>query len=228
MVTSGGAGRVAALMMACCTTVGLAGCSTTTPGAPQVSSEAPPVEVDLAGLADIVGDFPPGYSASAGTVHQEEAAYVDLVGTTVSWGKELSVDPPQCRPLLKPVDGVVGADYIGVRADSPGTREQGIFVGANAPVTVPTDIPATGCERMSFEVADGPPGGTALRLPVSEIPGATTFAYEVRFEPFLQSDYHYVAILADRTYVHVDARVPPNFEPQPLDGLLVKAVAAVR
>ena len=231
MVASGGVGRLAALVMACCTAVALAGCSTSTPpGTARTSAEDPPPPgVNLARLADIADDFPADYLVNAGTVHQEQAEYIDLVGTTISSGMPLSVDPPQCRALLEPVRGTVGADYIRVRGDGPGPDEQTIVVSANDRVSVPAEIPATGCERMTFQVEGAIPDGAAERLPGPEITGATTFATRIDYGPGASPVYYYMAILDGGVYVQVDARVDTGLDARNvLPDLLVEAVAAVR
>jgi hypothetical protein len=185
--------------------------------------------VDFTRIATLQHDFPPGFSTHAFDVQQEEARFVDQVGTTVSYGKSFTVDPPQCHALLKPVDGKVGADYTGVRADGPGSVEQTIFVGADDQVTVPQPIPAAGCDRMAFEVDSAIPDGTAVRLPAPRIPNATTAAFKVSYDTQAAPEYYYFAILDGNVYVHVDARVSESFQAEPfLPNLLVKAVAAVR
>jgi hypothetical protein len=209
-------GQMAALL-ALTVTVALAGCSP----APSTSS---PGHADLARLVALEHDFPPGFSVHAGEVQQAHAQVVDQVGTTVSYGKSFAVDPPQCRALLKPVDGTVGANFLGLRGDGP--DEQTIYVGADDQVTVPAKIPATGCDRITFDVDSALPNGTASRIAAPKIAGATTVAFKVQYAP---PEYYYIAILNDHVYVHVDARVSPGFHAQPfLPDLLVKAVAAIR
>ena len=200
-------------------TVALAGCSR-----PHSTSSSSSGHTDLAGLVALEHDFPPGFSVHAGEVQQAQAQVVDQVGTTVSYGKSFSVDPPQCRALLKPVDGTVGANFIGLRGDGP--DEQTIYVGADDQVTVPARIPATGCERITFDVDSALPDGTASRIAAPKIAGVTTAAFKVHYTP---PEYYYIAILDNHTYVHVDARVSTTFPAQPfIPDLLVKAVAAIR
>jgi hypothetical protein len=217
--------RQTAVLLVLYTTVALAGCSPTQ----STESTSASDDIDLARLAALEHDFPPDFIAHAGQVQQLEAQYVDQVGTTVSYGKSFTVDPPQCRALLKPVDGQVGADYVGVRGDGPGPDEPTILVGANDQVTVPAEIPATGCDRMAFDVDSAIPDGTAERIPAPHIPGATTIAFKVQYDPAVPPEYYYIAILDSHVYVHVDARVAPSFQAQPfLPDLLVKAVTTIR
>jgi hypothetical protein len=153
-----------AALLALTVTVALAGCSP----APSTSSSG---HADLARLVALEHDFPPGFSVHAGEVQQAHAQVVDQVGTTVSYGKSFAVDPPQCRALLKPVDGTVGANFLGLRGDGP--DEQTIYVGADDQVTVPAKIPATGCDRITFDVDSALPNGTASRIAAPKIAGAT-------------------------------------------------------
>jgi hypothetical protein len=211
--------RQTAALLALSVTVALAGCSPA-----QSTSASPSGHADLARLAALEHDFPPGFSVHAGDVQQAQSQVVDQVGTTVSYGKSFRVDPPQCRALLKPVDGTVGANFLGLRGDGP--DEQTIYVGADDQVTVPARIPATGCDRMTFDVDSALPDGTASRIAAPKIAGVTTVAFKVQYTP---PEYYYIAILDDHVYVHVDARVAPSFHAQPfLPDLLVKAVAAIR
>jgi Domain of unknown function (DUF5642) len=204
-------------LLALTVTVALAGCSPS--GSTAASGHA-----DLARLVALEHDFPPGFSVHAGEVKQARAQAVDQVGTTVSYGKSFSVDPPQCRALLKPVDGTVGGNFLGLRGDGP--DEQTIYVGADDQVTVPARIPAKGCDRMTFDVDSALPSGTANRIAAPKIAGVTTVAFTVQYTP---PEYYYIAILDNHVYVHVDARVSPSFHAQPfLPDLLVKAVAAIR
>ncbi|WP_319458341.1 DUF5642 family protein [Mycobacterium sp. RTGN4] len=206
-----------AALLALTVTVALAGCSPS-----QTTSASGHAE--LARLVALEHDFPPDFSVQAGEVQQAHAQVVDQVGTTVSYGKSFSVDPPQCRALLKPVDGTLGANFIGLRGDGP--DEQTIYVGADDQVTVPARIPAKGCDRMTFDVDSALPNGTANRIAAPRIAGVTTVAFKVHYTP---PEYYYIAILDDHVYVHVDARVSPDFQAQPfLPDLLVKAVAAIR
>jgi hypothetical protein len=209
--------RPAAALLVLGVAVALAGCASP-------RSPAPSGQADLARLAALEHDFPPGFTVRAGEVQEAQAQFVDQVGTTVSYGKSFTVDLPQCRALLKPVDGTVGADYLGVRGDGP--DEQTIYVGADDQVTVPATIPATGCDRMAFDVDSALPRGAASRIAAPIIAGVTTVAFKVHYSP---PEYYYIAILDDHVYVHVDARVSPSFHVQPfLPALLVKAVAAIR
>jgi hypothetical protein len=217
--------RLTAALLVLGVAVAMTGCSSARPTDQGSGSD----RVDLAKLATLAHDFPKGFTTHGFELRQEEPQYVDQVGTTVSYGKSFGVAPPQCHALLKPVDGKVGANVTGVRGDGPGPDEQTIFVGANDPVTVPEPIPATGCDRMTFEVDSAMPDGIAERLPAPTIPGATTIGFKVRYGAGMQPEYYYMAILDGHVYVHVDARVSANFPAQPaLPDLLTRAVALIR
>jgi Domain of unknown function (DUF5642) len=245
--------RTTALLTLFTTILALAGCSTstteresstaafgtsttrsesaTTDSAPTASSSAIALpDVDLSRLADLRDDFPAGFNAAPPSEPGKESAeYAYLVGDTVSYGRPFTVNPPQCRALLKPVDGLPGADRMGVGAEGP--EKQVITVSLNNPVTVPAGLPSAGCDRMSFHVQDDAvrTDGTAERLAAPNIHGAATSAIKITVDGAPYVEYFYVAILDSRAYTEVRARVNPNFQAQPLlPDLLSKAVAAIR
>jgi hypothetical protein len=186
-------------------------------------------EYDLSRLSEIQGDFPPGFVPRPAEVRALKPVWRDGVGSAVSSGKPFTVEPPQCKDLLKPVSGEVNSQTIGIRAESADKR--GIAVGADLPVSVTGVLPSSGCDAMTYTVPDDeqPRSGTAQRLTAPAIDGATTLALKVTTNGFLDPEYFYTAIVDDRLYVDVHARLAPEFEAQPvLSGLLVKAVAAVR
>ncbi|BBY26009.1 DUF5642 family protein [Mycolicibacterium sediminis] len=155
--------------------------------------------------------------------------FVDRVSTVVSYGRPFVVEPATCRPLLKPVDAAVGADTIRFRGDRG--RKEMISVGATQPVTIPQPIPATGCDRMSFQVPDDghPMSGTVDRFAPPPIEGAETIALRVLVDDSPYTEYHYAAILDGGGFVDVHTRVDPAFAAEPaLSDLLVTAVDAVR
>jgi hypothetical protein len=214
-----------------CVGIALAGCSTSgkeSENAPPTSADAP-VGYELARLAEMKDDFPPDFTPSPFEVAKLDPAYVDQVGAVVSYGKPFTVDPQHCRALLKPVDGRIGADTNGSRVDGP--NKQSIAVNADAPVTVPAEIPATSCDRMTFDVKNDAvrTRGTAERITAPIIDGAVTEALRIHIDGYPDVEYYYAAIVDDRLYVNVAARLNPSFDAQPLlPDLLVKAVAAVR
>lgn len=185
-------------------------------------------DVDLAGLTQLEDDMPQGFVPYPSEVRKLQQIYVAGVGSVVSGGKPFTVAPPECQALLKPVQGEVGADTIGVRADGP--QRRGISVGADSPVSVPAELPQDGCDRMTYTVPDddNPRTGTAERIDAPVIDGATTFALKITTDGYTDPEYFYAAIFDD-VYIHVDAQLAPNFAAQPLlPDLLVKAVSSVR
>jgi hypothetical protein len=192
---------------------------------------ATPVErgdINIARLNVIRGafpaDFPPGPPREP---TKEASAYAHLVGGAVSFGKPFTVDPPQCRALLDPVDGQAGAESMLVGAQGP--AEQVISVIVSNPVTVPAGLPSTGCERLSFHVENDVNYGTAARLAAPNIDGAVTSAIKVIPEKSEFVEFNYIAILDGRVFIEVVARVHPNFQAEPLlPDLLSKGVAAIR
>jgi hypothetical protein len=187
--------------------------------------------LDLPRISEAITVLPPGFDVKGRQPAPQEliGQLVDNVSTVVSYGKPFVVEPRQCRPLLKPVDAAKGADTIGFRGDR-GKDEQ-ISVGAIEPVTVPQPIPATGCDRMTFQVDDDdyPTSGTVERISVPTIEDATVIGLKALVEgsPFVE--YSYTAILDGGGYVDVRTRLDASFQAEPvLPDLLTRAVAAVR
>ncbi|WP_157897652.1 DUF5642 family protein [Mycolicibacterium rutilum] len=194
----------------------LAGCSTPAPETP-----------NLAGLGTLSGDFPPGLTPSEPWSGPKEVdpRWAHLVGDTVNYGDEFTVDPAQCRPLLKPVEAQAGAIRAGIGAGGP--QPPLLSVSAVDPIAVPVPVPDSGCNRVKFTVGDAVPDGTAVRLDAPVFDGATT--YGLRIDHGGVVEYFYTAILDGRTYVQVTARMAPDFQAEPLlPDLLTKAVAAIR
>ncbi|RAV07222.1 hypothetical protein DQP55_22485 [Mycolicibacterium sp. GF69] len=185
-------------------------------------------KVDLAALSQLEDDMPPGFVPYPSEVRELKPIYVAGVGSVVSSGKPFTVEPSECRTLLQPVEGRAGADTMGIRADGPERRA--ISVGADTPVSVPAEIPERGCDRLTYTVPDdnNPRRGSAERIDAPDIDGAATFALKITTDGYADPEYFYAAIFDD-VYVHVDARLAPDFAAQPLlPDLLVKAVSSVR
>jgi hypothetical protein len=223
------------LAAALCSAVALVGCaSTDAPAKSAVSSTArtsvsAAPGIDVSRLNQLAGDFPPGFVlAPISAPITVSRQLLPAIGTMVSYGEPFTVNPPTCRPLLKPVDGEVGADSHHVRGDEPDKRT--IALGATNPVTVAAAIPSAGCERFTYAVEDDehPMKGTVNRLEAPVIDGATTVALRYDVEGFPDIEYSYAAILDGRVYVDVQARLAPDFQAEPvLSALLVKAAGAV-
>lgn len=216
--------------LAICATVALASCSGSKNEPEQTSTSAEAADrIDVSRIADLEDDLPPGFIPGPTEPIKLRHELVDSVGTVVSYGKPFTVDPPQCRPLLKPVDGQAGADSMHIRGDD--VEKRSIAVGAVVPVTLPAETPSAGCERMTYEVDHGavPTSGTVERIPAPTIEGATTIALKIQVNGFPDVEYSYGAILDGSAYVDVQARLAPNSQAATLlPDLLVKAVAAVR
>lgn len=206
----------------------LTGCSPSQTGpenAPVQPSAAHSDEIDLARLSQLADDFPPGLKPEPLPGPSKVGAqYEDQVGDTVSYGKPLSVEPPECRALLKPVTARPGAETMGIGAGGP--QPPALVVGADAPVEVPTPLPSKGCDRMTFVAEGALPDGSVERLPAPDIEDAIAYGLKVIYDTGVE--YFYIAILDGSTYVVVRARMTPDFQPEPLlPDLLKKAVTAI-
>jgi hypothetical protein len=210
-------------VMLFCSTVALAGCAGTENQPKQTST------YDLSKLSELTDDMPPGFNPYPFEVRKLEPVLVPGVGTVVSYGKPFTVEPPECRVLLKSVDAQAGADTAGFRAG--GQDKRSISVIADMPVNVPDEIPATGCDRMTYQVPDDghPMTGTVERIAAPNIDAAITYGLKVTVDGFPDPEYFYAAILDNHVYVNVNARLAPDFQAQPLlPDLLTKAVTAIR
>jgi hypothetical protein len=185
---------------------------------------------DVARLNQLSADFPPGFVPGPPSVTLKIGQQLlPSVGTVGTYGQPFMVDPSKCRPLLQPVDGQMGSDSMHIRGVEG--DQTTISLGAVNPVTVPAEIPSTGCERFAYTVeqAEHPMKGNVDLLKAPQIDGATTVALRYDVEGFPEVEYSYAAILDGRVYVDVQARLAPDFQAEPvLSALLVKAVAAVR
>lgn len=228
--------------------VALAGCSTPATKTPSTEgstveassstqpSAAPTRSVDLSKLGAIKNAFPPGYPSTTTTSPiTRDAQASRSVGDLVSYGRDMSTTPESCRPLLKPVEAKTSTDWTAVTSMT-GPQDPFIAVSVYDPVSVPTPIPVTGCDRFSFVVeGGGVPDGRAEQLQAPSFDDAVTFALKTVF--FIDNstvevplvEYFYTAILDGRTFVNLWARVPSDFPAEPaLPDLLTKAVVALR
>lgn len=204
----------------------LAGCSPAEAPPDTQTTHATARSVNLAGLADLKDDFPSGFTPEMSGQSKVDAKWAHLVGDTVSFGEPFTVDPPECRALLKPVEAGADADKAGIGAGGP--QPPALTVGVTTPVSVPVPLPARNCDRMTFEVEGAVADGTVERLPAPTIDSAATYGLKVTHDD-VAFEYFYIAILDDRTYVVVRARMAPDFQPEPLlPDLLTKAVTAIR
>lgn len=191
------------------------------------AAESPSATPNLAALGSIRDGFPPGLTPPEpwSGPDEVEPRWAHRVGDTVNYGDEFTVDPAQCRPLLKPVEAQAGAARAGIGAGGP--QQPVLTVSAVDPVAVPVPIPGSGCDRVNFTVEGAIPDGTAVRVAGPVIDNATTYGLQI--DRVDAVEYFYTAILNGRTYVRVTARVAPDFPGQPLlPDLLTEAVAAIR
>jgi hypothetical protein len=198
---------------------------------PSSPSYAPaPGDVDIRRLAGLSSAFPTDFPVEGTPMPDKvKARFAYLVGTTIGYGRPVSVDPSQCRDLFAPVTAKASADEMGVGAEGP--SKQVINISVYTPVSVRAVLPSTGCERMTYRVEDDAmrTQGTADRLPAPRIDGAFTTAMRINVDDWEFVEYYFVAILDDRVFVQVVARVHPDFPAQPmLSDMLVKSVAAIR
>ncbi|MCC9181831.1 DUF5642 family protein [Mycolicibacterium mageritense] len=207
----------------------LTGCRASVTDNAEVTSTAETPAQDISRLADIKDDLPSGYNSQwfpSSVLNEQQAANADDVASV---GMLVTVDPPACVALMKPVNVAAGTESAALRAYGP--QEEQISIGAmrsNRPLQA--DVPSAGCDRISFEGTDSRARGTVDRLPAPKIDGATTAAVRVEQDGAPEvADYVYYAIDGDQTFVSVHARVDVSSGSQEMYAdLLVKSVAAVR
>ena len=214
------------------------GCSTSAPDpdvstTPSQSAEAAPSappRFDVSPIARLRDAMPPGFVPTPPSgVTELTPALAANVGSVVSYGQPFIVEPAGCRPLLQQVRASAGALSQRTRGDEVDKRA--ISIGAVTPVDVPDPIPASGCERMTYDVDqdEHPLRGTVERLQAPAIDGAVTISLRNVVESYPNVEYSYAAIVDGELYVNIDARLAADFPTESVLGdLLVKAVAAVR
>jgi hypothetical protein len=143
-------------------------------------------------------------------------------------GTLASVDPPQCRSLLRPVDVSVGSDVARIYAPGPSSDISMMAVKLTDPLTA--DLPVQGCDRVGYTLDGGQPGGTVERIEAPHIDGAKTQAikYQVSADPVAFA-YEYAAFLGDRVVITLrTSRKQDSPEPPGLSALLGDAASAVQ
>lgn len=222
-----GSGRISAAM-AVAVTIGLAGCSTPE-GESQSPAPSPAVQqFDLSKLSQLESAMPEGFVPFPTNVSTLPDSYAAGVGTALPGSERVEVEPAHCAPLLKPVDGISGSESARLRADAPDKRS--IAIAADTPVDVRLNFPISGCEQMTYTVPDAPVPyrGTVERIGAPTIDGAQTYALKITVDGFPDPEYFYAAIVDDRLFFDINARVAPDFPAQQeLSELLVRAVEAV-
>ena len=202
----------------------------TTPKTSAASSR----QVDLSRVGEIAGSFPVGYAPNPPAGPTKLDPKVDKAADFVSWGKPLTVQPDDCRSLLKPVTPSTGAEFASITSVK-GATEPFVGVYVYDPVSEASPIPDSGCDHFTFEAEGALPDGRVDRLGAPTFEAATSYAIKTAFTPDASAvevplvEYFYVAILAGRTFVKLWARVPADFNAEPaLPELLIRTVAVLR
>jgi hypothetical protein len=182
---------------------------------------------DIASVGTIKDDFPPGYVAEVSpqtTLAKEQA---DGVGNAITFDAPVTVDPPQCLPVLKPIHVPANAKSVEVRASGPQGQITVTTNQVQDPIAM-TKAPA-GCDRVSYNQEDLQQNGTAERIAAPAIEGGYAQAVKLTTERVNLADYYYVATLADRIVVDLHARMDPKYDAPPmLSGLLTKVIDRLR
>jgi hypothetical protein len=232
----------AALLVALAAGVGLAGCgSGSQPSSSSSSSQSssapsasptplalpaePPGGYDISRIAQLANEFPPDFKVSPIgpiTLTQEQADR--LVGAMKKVGS--TANPPQCAVALKQPNVLAGSKVQGFAARGP---QELMVAAAHAAQPVPTYVPVDACKHMTFN-EPGKLQGTVDHLPSPPIDGVTVIVLKVHLEVTEGGEsktvdqYQYQAPLSDQTGIEVMG----ESDPQMLEGLLTKAITAVR
>jgi Domain of unknown function (DUF5642) len=215
--------RAALLSTVVC--IAVAGCGSA--GNHQKSSAGPVHGHDILSLTKIKHDFPDGYVVEESpqtTLAKEQA---DGVGNAITFDAPVTVDPPQCMPVLKPIHLPGDTKSVVVRASGPQGQ---ISVSANQVLNpIAINKPPDGCDRVSYTMEDLQQRGTAERIVPPALDGGAAQAVKITVDRVNLADYFYVATLGDRLVIDLHARLDPKYDAVPvLSGLLTKAVNALR
>jgi hypothetical protein len=231
----------AALLVTLVAGVGLAGCgsggqsaspsggqspSSTSSGPKPLSLPAePPSGYDISRIAQLANAFPPDFKVTPIgpiTLTQEQADRA--MGAMKKLGS--TYNPPECDQLLKHPITLAGSKMQGFAAR--GSQEI-MVAAAQSAQPVPTFMPVDACKHVTFD-EPGKVKGTVDHLPSPPIDGLTVIVLKVHVEVTeagtskTLDQYQYQAPLSDRTGVVVMG----SADPQLLEGLLTKAVTAIR
>jgi hypothetical protein len=219
--------RIAAFAVASCTAVvAVVGCS------PSQNDAAPTTTVktanyDISRLSEIAPAFPPGNVPQVTPKQRVDSILPGDIDRFAN-GTLSSVDPPQCRSLLRPVDVSVGSEVARIYAPGPTSDISMMAVKLAAPLTA--DIPVQGCDHVGYTLDQGQPGGTVERIEAPHIDGAKTQAitYQVSAD-LVAIAVEYTAFLSDHVVITLrTTRKQDTPEPPGLSELLSAAVAAVQ
>jgi hypothetical protein len=196
--------------------VAVAGC-----GLAENQSANPVRGHDIASVTAIKDDFPPGYVVEVSpqtTLAKEQA---DSVGNAITFDAPVTVDPPQCLPVLKPIHLPANTKSVEVRASGP----QGLITVTTNQVPDPIAVTKApgGCERMSYTQDDLHRRGTVERITAPAVDGGYAQAVKLTTERVNLADYFYIATVGDRIVVDLHARMDPKYDAPPmLSGLMTK------
>ncbi len=182
---------------------------------------------DISRLVEVKGDFPDGYAVQESPQVALAKEQADGVGNPITFDTPLTVDPPQCVPVLKPIHLPAETKSVELRASGPQGQ---ISVSANnAPNPVAITAAPDGCERVSYTISDLQRHGTAERIAVPAIKGGSAVAVKLTVDRVNLADYYYLATLGDRVVVDLHARMDPKYDAAPvLSSLFEKAIDALR
>src|SRR4051794_15352057 len=112
-------GVLVLLMVGCVVMVGCA----PTPTSSEPATTAPQVAdgklFDLSRLSEFNRLLPSKFVTDSAHMTVTKPEFVGSVGELVAFSGPVTVDPPLCRSILKPVGGQANASSIGMRGDGP-------------------------------------------------------------------------------------------------------------
>lgn len=227
--------RVSAVLLI----AGLAGCGSG--GKPQDSSSSsptfdpfatstavsagPPSGYDISRIAQLANAFPPDFTVEPigpMTLTQEQAeGFAGMIKKLASTFK-----PPHCAEALQHPTAIAGGVMQGFAAHGP---QEIVVAAAQSPQPVPVVVPPESCKHVTFN-EPGKAQGSVDHIAALPIAGATVVGLKVHTEITEPGEsktvdrYQYQASLSDRVAVMLSGASDPPL----LEGILAKAVAAVR
>lgn len=196
----------------------------TSPAAEAQSAPSEPAEgYDISRMANMTADFPSGFNVTKVSHYVVTQQMVDMADA-IAGGVKPIVDPPQCVPATHS-NVAVDEQMQTIKADGPQHIEiiAGQTTQENPASRVPTD-----CEHVVLTAAGGA-HGSEDGIPSPTISGVPTYAFKLHWDSApitgqTKDTYRYVAVLSERTVAGVNGESDPEL----LQDLLVKAVAAIR
>jgi hypothetical protein len=190
------------------------------------STSAPPAAYDIARVAKVRNDFPPGFTVDAHPA--KTLGEHDIESSPITAVTEARIQPPDCRSVVMPsyAEPSVGTKAAEVKA--AGGQGSVDVVALRSPKPVPAAPKAKGCGLGM--VVSGPPdvAGPAENADAPNIAGVTTTGAKLTPEQ-KNPVYIFTAALDGRTSVVVMGSTDAKLNPEKLmSDLLAKATAAVR